>query len=567
MIDYHISYQNPNTHIIDIEVTVNGIKEDKLYINLPSWRPGRYELANYAKNVLRLRAYDLDGEELPCKKITKDQWEINSERNQTIKIKYNYYAFQMDAGNSWLDDEQLYINPINCLVFIKNRMYERCFLNIDIPASYRIATGLKEISRCKFVAKDYFELSDCPLFASASLKCLKYEIDEIDFYIWIQGESYLNEAKLIEDFRLFSECQIKMMGNFPEKEYHFMFQFLPYAFRHGVEHRNSTVITIGPAHLIPTTLYQDLLGISAHELFHSWNVLKIRPKELMPYDFTRENYYETGYMTEGFTTYYGDLILARSGGFTIEQYFSELDDLFKRHFENEGNLNLSLAESSFDLWLDGYVPGTPNRKVSIYTKGSVVAFLMDISIRKHSENKYSLDDVMKRLWMDYGKKEKGIDEQALVQIIADMGIDIKPLIQKAVYECGYLKKEILEALEYLGIEIKREVFQNRLESAYGIRCISSNNRWTVDHLSSDSPAAKALSKGDEIISVNGNKFEPSLPIEDKEISVEFFRGKRFLSHKIRRDNKSYFPNYYLSFAASPTTNQLTNFNLWLHKTS
>jgi predicted metalloprotease with PDZ domain len=563
MIEYNISYQNPNSHIIDIEVIINEITGDNsLLINLPAWRPGRYELANYAKNVYRVDAFAMDDERLVCKKISKDQWEIDTKSKANIKVKYSYYAFQMDAGNSWLDDEQLYVNPINCLIYIKERIQERCFLKIHVPASYKIVTGLKEVSPGKFLAKDYYELSDCPLFASATLKNLRYSINEIDFNIWIQGENYLDEKKVLKDFKQFSEYQIRMMGEFPEKEYHFMFQFLPYAFRHGVEHRNSTVITMGPSNLIQGTLYPELLGISSHELFHCWNVLKIRPKELMPYDFSTENYYETGYTTEGFTTYYGDLLLGRSKVFSIEQFLRELNDLLKRHFENEGNLNLSLAESSFDLWLDGYVPGTPGRKVSIYIKGALVAFLMDIHIRKTSANKYSLDHLIRELWRKFGKKGIGFEEKDIIEIAENFKVDLRPLIKKAVYGTGYLKKELEDAFSYLGMKLDFMKPSYSIESVYGIKCLNANNKWLVEKVSNDSPAYKLISKNDEIIAVNNSKFEVGEELPDS-IAITFIRGNKIFSEQLERSNKTFFAIPSLKFKKERSMDEQRNFELWL----
>ena len=140
-------------------------------------------------------------------------------------------------------------------------------------------------------------------------------------------------------------------------------------------------------------LYPELLGISSHGSFHAWNVIRIRPAELLPYDFTKENYFPTGFVAEGVTTYYGDLFLKRSGVFTLEDYLLELNTTMKRHFEANGKAFQSLVESSFDLWLDGYTPGIPNRKVSIYHKGAIVALLLNLEIRQRTSHVRSLDDV------------------------------------------------------------------------------------------------------------------------------------------------------------------------------
>jgi predicted metalloprotease with PDZ domain len=156
--------------------------------------------------------------------------------------------------------------------------------------------------------------------------------------------------------------------------------------------------------------YDEFLGISSHELFHTWNIKSIRPVEMMPYDYSKENYSRLGFVAEGVTTYYGDFLLYRSGVFSDADYFKTFNEQLQKHFDNFGRFNLSVADSSFDTWLDGYNPGVPNRKVSIYTEGCLIAFMTDICIRKQTSNAHSLDDVMRALFTEFGKKKIGYSE-------------------------------------------------------------------------------------------------------------------------------------------------------------
>src|SRR6476469_7455228 len=190
-----------------------------------------------------------------------------------------------------------------------------------------------------------------------------------------------------------------------------MNQILPFKHYHGVEHNNSTVIVLGPAaQLMTEALYKELLGVSCHELFHTWNIKQIRPAEMLPYDFTRDNYFRTCYIAEGITTYYGEYLLARAWVRTAEQYFQELNIVLRKHFDDYGRFNLSLADASVDLWLDGYKPGVPDRKVSVYHKGALVALLLDLTLRRLSHHERSLDDVMRRLWLEFGQPGIGYTE-------------------------------------------------------------------------------------------------------------------------------------------------------------
>ncbi len=248
------------------------------------------------------------------------------------------------------------------------------------------------------------------------------------FHLWFQGECKPDFKKLENDFKKFCKKQIKDFGSFPVSEYHFLFQILTYKTYHGVEHSNSTVISLGPSYEIMDEKgwYNELLGVSSHELYHTWNVKQIRPIEMYPYDYTKENYTVLGYLDEGVTTYFGDKYLFTSGVFDWTQYKSTFDKLLERHYTNFGVENLSVASSSFDTWLDGYVRGIPNRKGSIYTEGALVAFITDVFIMKNTNNKKGLKEVMKLLYTDFAKKGKGVsdaDYKAIVEKVAGASYD------------------------------------------------------------------------------------------------------------------------------------------------
>jgi len=393
--EYTITANEAYTHYITIQIKIDTRRLDKVVLQLPAWRPGRYELANYAKNIQYFAAFDEQGNEINYSKSTKDCWEVDSSKAKTTTIKYKYFAKQMDAGNSYVDEELCYINLINCLLYQEETINQPCSLKLEINPEYTIACGL-EVKDGKIYADSYYELADSPLMAAKNLQLHTYESFGTKFKIWIHGNISNKQETLIQDFQKFTDKQIKLFGEFPEKTYHFLFHILPYQHYHGVEHARSTVITLGPASRFhEKDFYSNLLGISSHELFHAWNVCKIRPLELIPYNFKQESYFDTGFVAEGFTTYYGDLMLVRAGVYSVEEYFTELNVLLKRHYENFGRQNKSLAESSVDLWLDGYTAGVPKRKVSIYVKGAIMAFFADLWIRKSTNARKSLDDILK----------------------------------------------------------------------------------------------------------------------------------------------------------------------------
>lgn len=407
--NYKIYSKNKSSHLIDVECELKNVASDSIELQLPAWRPGRYELQNFAKNIQAFEVFDEKNNLLESKKISKDRWKINTKGISSITAKYNYYANVINAGSSFVDENVLYVNPVNLCIYAEGRIDESCILELQITDNQQIA-GLSSDANNKntFRFNDFYHLADSPFIVSSNLKHDFYSIGKIKFNLWFEGNisrEYLKQIKV--DFKKFTQQQIKLFSNFPEKEYHFITWVLPVPYYHGVEHRNSTMQVLGPDSQNFTELYIDLLGLASHELFHTWNICKLRPAELLPYDFTKENYFETCFIAEGITTYYGDLMLYRSGVFDKSQYLKELEAYYKRHFDNADRASQSLTESSWDLWLDGYSQSIPDRKVSVYHKGAIAAQILDLHIQQKFDKTRSLDNVMQLMWQRFGKSKNG----------------------------------------------------------------------------------------------------------------------------------------------------------------
>jgi predicted metalloprotease with PDZ domain len=272
MIKYLIYQKNPESHYIDIDLIIDNINSEKLQLQLSSWRPGRYELGNFAKNIKRVEAFNDNAVSLKYVKQNKDLWEIDTKNCSTIKVTYSYYAAELNAGSCFADSSQLYLNPIHCCMFVVGRTDEVHQLELNIPSDYKIVCSLKQEGTI-LTAENYDELVDSPLIASANIQSDFYTVDDIKFYLHFNGECKPNFEKIKKDFIAFSKKQIDFWKDCPTKEYHFLFQILPFKFYHGVEHLKSTVIAIGPGYAINEGLtYEDILGVSCHELFHTWNI-------------------------------------------------------------------------------------------------------------------------------------------------------------------------------------------------------------------------------------------------------------------------------------------------------
>ncbi|MEQ8808278.1 MAG: M61 family peptidase [Imperialibacter sp.] len=564
MIRYTVSYNNPLSHLINIVMTFEANTAQNVEVRLPTWRPGRYELGDFAKNILRVSAKGSTDGLLPMRKLNKSSWSLFVNGKQSIEISYQYYAYKMDAGNSWLHDDQLYVNPVNCLVYLPDRMEEPVELLLELPDNYEVATGLTKEGR-RLLAKDFYELADGPFIASPTLTHLTYEVDRITFHIWHRGLTDVKPAQMLKDFRKFTTTQLRLFGDLPVTDYHFLLQFLSYPAYHGVEHANSTVITLGPCTGEHTaSFYEKLLGISSHELFHAWNITRIRPTELQPYDFSKENYFETGYVAEGFTTYYGDLMLVRSGVYDEEWYLNELNKLLSRHFQNFGRFNQSVAESSFDLWLDGYQAGVPNRKVSIYVKGAIIALMLDFTIRIASGGKYSMDDVMRALWVDLYKSGKPYEKNDIQNIAEKFtACPLQDFFDKFVDGNEPIENELGTLADQFGLALQKKLPEAFHERELGFKVRVDGDRWVVSHVHPKSPACEMLSVDDEIVNVNSETdVYKMLAAFTTDSTIKVNRYGRTIDLYIAT-GRSFYESYSLEKKKDPTVVESSFFKNWL----
>lgn len=508
MIKYNISYKFPHRHLIDFELSAltNGVK--KMQFQLSAWRPGRYELANFAQNIINWQVYDDEGDKLYFKKITKDLWEVDCKGTKKITVIYNFYANQLDAGACYLDEHQLYLNPVHCMFYIVDRMDEEYQINMNIPESYKIASSMQK-NRNTLYVKGYDLLAESPIICSSNIQHDSYQVNNIDFHIWFQGECKPDWVKLKKDFTAFTKSQIKHFGVFPVDEYHYFFQITPYKSYHGVEHTKNTVLLLGPGHEIMNNRYEDLLGVCSHELYHTWNIKAIRPIEMYPYDYTKENYFRTGFVAEGVTTYMGDLMLYKSGVFNWDKFIETQNQNMKKHLMNYGRHNLSVADSGFDNWLDGYKLGAPNRKTSIYPDAALCMLMIDLEIIRNSEGMNSLHSVMKELYEEFSLKRKGYSEDDFRNICVKFGgIKVAEIFENHIYGTENYIPTLKTALDVVGLALKEKKNPNLSAQYFGFLTIKEDGKMIIKKVEPNSVTDKSgIAPEDEIIEVNGRKIE------------------------------------------------------------
>ena len=566
----HYTFEQSFDHFINISLEFPCKEDEFVDLQLPVWRPGRYELGMFTQNIGAFKVYSGD-KELEYEKINHSQWRVTTIEIESLRVEYQYYANQLDAGSSYSDDEQLYVNPINCCLYVKGRENDVVSYSVLVNASWMVrSSAVKEGSIYK--VGSFHEMVDTPFFAAQKLIEYSFWEGNIHFHLVFHGECDPNFVRIEEDFRKMIQVQLNAMKEFPCKEYYFLYQIAPYRLYHGVEHLKSTVIALGPGYdLMSEKGYSNFLEISSHELFHAWNVKSIRPELIYTYDYSKENYYKEGYLTEGVTTYFGDHFLVQSEIYSLDKYLPLLESNIQRHIDNFGRFNKSLAMSSFDLWVDGYKKGIPNRKVSIYSDGAIMALIADLEIIEATNASFSLLDVMKLLYQTFAKNGVGVSESdykwALEKVSSSDFTSYFELIHHAVDYCERIQK----ALHHVGMYVSYSPSPLFCESKLGIR-VDDKTGTIVSILPNSSGANAGLFHGDVICSVNGFFVDSDCvkrleQFKGSEILLGIKRKGRCMDVKLKEKNNTGFNKVKLKFVDNLSDNQKNNLQKWISKST
>ena len=565
MINYLISFKKPYRHFVDFEFSAKTNGANSMKFQLSSWRPGRYELADFAQNIQKWGAFDEKNNPLPFKKITKDLWEVNTNNAREVIIVYNFYANQLDAGACYLDEHQLYLNPVHCMFYIVDRSQEVYQLNLDLPNDYKVASSMHQ-EKNTLTVKGYDLLAESPIICSNSLQHTDYKVNGITFHIWFQGICNPNWEKLKKDFTAFTKSQIKHFGSFPVDEYHFFFQITPYGSYHGVEHTKNTVLLLGPGDEIMNKRYEDLLGICSHELYHTWNIKAIRPIEMYPYNYTKENYFRTGFVAEGVTTYMGDIMLFNSNVFDWNQFVKTQNQNLERHLMNYGRYNLSVADSGFDTWLDGYKLGSPNRKTSIYPDAALCMLMIDLEIIRNSNGKYSLHSVMKELYEEFALKEKGYNEDDFRNICVKFGgLKVAEIFENHIYGTEDYIDNLKSALNVVGLLLEDKKNPNLSAQYFGFVSAKENGEIIIKKVEPNSITDQnRIAPDDKIIKINDKKIDGNLSdiLKDCKKEVTLTIKKKFSQKSISLSVGNYYQLLEIIKNKNATDEQLTLRKVW-----
>lgn len=508
-IHFTLSFREPQAHYVEVQMRIKGFSTlPSLAIKMPVWAPGSYLIREYPKNVERFSASTPDGVELTTKKTSKNTWLVDHNGSEAI-INYAVYAFENSVRTSHIDASHAFISPVGVFMYVADFLHLPCCIDIIIPQGWsKISTGLAMTpDKNKFTAANFDILYDCPI-EIGNQDIWSFHVDGTQHDFSMVGTADYNQDQLTQDITTIIKEENKIWGSNPNSHYTFITHNYQNA-SGGLEHYNSTVLAASRFTYGNSTSYKNYLSLVAHEYFHLWNVKRLRPKALGPFNYEQENYTTGLWIMEGFTAYYDNLIIRRCGFFDEKEYLQQLAIDFNTVYNRPGYQLQSAAMSSYDTWIKQYRPdeNSQNTSISYYNKGAMLAVAMDIKIIAETQGEYRLDDVLKSAYQQfYLVEDRGFEENEFQRLAEQVtGLDLNEVFEAAhsLHELDY--NQYFNRVGYQLVD--QNAGQENL--TLGIKTVLTDNKISIKHVDRDSGAWQAgLNVDDELIAINGYRLEP-----------------------------------------------------------
>ncbi len=488
---YTLAVESVSDHTFAVSVRIPARSQPVTTLTLPAWIPGSYMIRDFARHIVKINATTEAGEAVALEKCDKQTWQYHCP-NQTVIVNYTVFAFDLSVRSAYINDQYAFCNGTSVFLQIQGLENQSLTLSVAKPSNsaWQIYTSMPpydaatpatpapqadsepnaDLSRqWHFHCESYSELIDHPLFIGiAQSQC--FTVDGVEFEVLFSGDAPVDIERICKDLEPVCQHHLSLFEKpYPMERYLFMTLLSDTGFG-GLEHRNSTAL-LYPRFDLPLPNehgarpdgYITFLSLCSHELFHTWNVKRIRPQVLVQPDLQREVFTEQLWIYEGFTSFYDDLTLARTGLITADKYLEIVGQNLTRLLHGGGRHLQSAAASSFDAWTRFYKQdaSSVNHIVSYYTKGGIIAMGLDLLIRRQSDNQYSLDTVMKHLWNDYGKDERGTPDDVIATLCNDkLNIDVRDYLEGVVY--GTEDVDLSQWLDDIGVSLH---YRSKLNSA------------------------------------------------------------------------------------------------------
>jgi predicted metalloprotease with PDZ domain len=419
---YTVSMPQPHTHLLEVELRVapgrgaaetSSSAQTHADLLMPVWTPGSYLIREYERHVQDFAAVDASGKALAWRKVNKNTWRVELAGAREWRATYRVYANEWTPRTNELNDRHAFWNNAALLMYPDGQLRAPARLRVVAPKGWRVATALPPVAgeTDTFLAENFDVLYDSPVEVG-TFKTLEFETRGAAHRIVIDGEGNYDPERMRRDVQRIVEAQADLMGGLPFKDYTFILH-LGVTGGGATEHLNSVAMTWARFNFRPESSYHDFLGLVSHEYFHAWNVKRIRPDALGPFDYTKENYTTLLWVAEGTTDYYGSLLLRRAGLTSEKGFLDALAQSFQALQNQPGRLAMSVEEASFDAWIKHYRRDENwiNSQVSYYDKGAILSLLLDLHIRRMSGHRRSLDDVMRHLYAEFYQKNRNFSPE------------------------------------------------------------------------------------------------------------------------------------------------------------
>jgi len=558
-IHYSICPVQPENHLFEVQIRIPNPDPKGQGLWLPDWIPGSYLIRDFARQVIKVNA-SCGGRQIGCEKIGKAEWLCDPCQGELL-LEYQVYAYDLSVRGAYLDNQRGFFNATSVFLAVKSQEQHACEVDIQPPrderySDWKVATallpnGAGELEFGSYRASDYDELIDHPV-ELGDFDVMSFEAAGVPHHFVLSGRHNADLPRICKDLKRICETHADLFGgSLPMDRYWFLTLALGDAYG-GLEHRASTALVCKREDLPRKGVegmdkgYRRFLGLCSHEYFHSWNVKRIKPLAFTPYVLDRENYTRLLWVFEGITSYYDDLGLVRSGLIKPEGYLELLANSITRVWQTPGRFRQTLAESSFDAWTKFYKQdeNSPNTIVSYYVKGALAALALDLTIRRETAGKQSLDDVMGVVWERFGKTGVGMPEDGFEALVHEVtGLELKGFFDAAIR--GVEDIPLQELLQDVGVDFTLRPAENALDQgghgartatpvsrvSLGMKTRDENGRCKVATVMADSPAQLAgISPGDELVAVNELKVtHASLEalrtrlVIDQPVTVHLFR--------------------------------------------
>jgi predicted metalloprotease with PDZ domain len=562
-IDYTVTLSNTAAQQFHVTTDIKNINQPRLDLSLPTWTPGWYTVENYLKNVLRFRITDANGKDLPHTMSKKQTWNVDTRGIREIKIDYDYRATVLALNQAKITKDYAFFTGIELFLQAEGHRDEPSTVHFALPAGWKIATALKDTNDpTTFTAANYDVLVDAPV-EMGNFDVTSFTVEGKPHYFVANPAGTFNAEKskrFTDMLAKVAQADSAMFGGLPYEKYVYFYFFAPPESNASgaLEHLNSFVSFAASGDVATPEM---IIGTAAHEFFHLWNVKRIRPAEMWPYDYSRENETPLLWVSEGFTNYYGLRARYRAGLLNEKDFIASTANAASGVENTEARAYISPAESSVSTWV-GYDSPTAFG-ISYYTQGQNLGALLDLSIRNDTDGRSNLDDVMRALFNDFYKRGRGFTTEDMISIINRLTKkDYHDFYRRYVF--GTDVPDYDKIFGYAGYKLDKKTQQAPV-FGFGVR--NRSGGLTVLSIDPDSPAALAgLKIGDVITKINGEDARRTAfeELAGKTIKLSVRHGAQDEDLTMNVGSRE-FTAYSMSELPSPDAKQIRIRESWLKR--